>query len=96
MSREEIRTVLQGLRVQVEHDFQADIEGFFGSRARDDARDDSDLDVLVRFREQASLYDLVDLGDFLEGVFKCKVDVVSTRSIPEELAPQILKDLVRI
>jgi len=43
MSREEIRIVLQGLSAQVQRDFRADIEGFFGSRARDDARDDSDL-----------------------------------------------------
>jgi len=96
MHRNDIRTSLQSLSARIEHEFQAGIEGFFGSRARGDDREDSDLDVLVRFGEEATLYDLVGLGDFLESVFNCKVDIVSTRAIPEELGPRIYKDLVKV
>lgn len=96
MHRDDVRTRLQSLSAQIEQEFQAGIEGFFGSRARGDEREDSDLDVLVRFGEEATLYDLVGLGDFLESVFNCKVDIVSTRALPEELEPQIYEDLVKV
>lgn len=96
MDKEQIRTTLQSLQPRIEQDFRADIEGFFGSQARGSATEDSDLDVLVRFGAQANLYDLVALGDFLEGVFHCRVDIVSTRSLPEDFAGHINADLVRI
>jgi len=96
MTREEIRGTLHGINPRIGREFRADIEIFFGSRARSDARDDSNLDVLVRFRERASLYDLVGLGDFLEDIFKRRVEIVSTRSLSGELAPRVSRDFVRV
>jgi len=96
MRREDIRATLQSLSAQIGREFHAGIEGFFGSRARGDEREDSDLDVLVRFGEEATLYDLVGLGDFLESVFKCKVDIISTRTLSQELEPHISEDLVKV
>ena len=96
MHRNDIRISLQSLSARIEHEFQAGIDGFFGSRARGDEREDSDLDVLVRFGEEAALYDLAGPGDFIESVFNCKVDIVSTRAIPEELGPRIYEGLVEV
>ena len=96
MSKDEIIRKLRRLRPRIERDFKAEIEGIFGSRARGEEREDSDLDVLVEFREKANVYDLVGLGDFLEATFQCKVDIVSKRALGGELEPHELKDLVRI
>lgn len=101
MNREQIRSVLGELRPHIGAEFRASVEGFFGSRAREDASetdgsDTSDLDVLVRFDDDASLYDLVGLGDFLEGVFHCNVDIVSARTLSDELEQHISEDLVRV
>ena len=96
MKREEIRKTLRTLKPAIDQKFQADVEGFFGSQARGDAGEGSDLDVLVRFRTHAGLYELVELGDFLEGIFHCRVDIVSARALPEEFAAHISANLVRI
>jgi uncharacterized protein len=96
MNKEEIRTTLQDLQPRIEQEFRAGVEGFFGSQARGNATESSDLDVLVRFGAKANLYDLIALGDFLESIFHCKVDIISSRSLSKEFAEQINSDLVRV
>ena len=49
----------------------------FGSVARGDAGDDSDIDFLVTFAKGASLFDQVALHEDLALLLKHKVDVVS-------------------
>jgi predicted nucleotidyltransferase len=94
MSTDDILKTLRKLRAEIEREYRAEIEGIFGSYARDEQCDDSDLDVLVKFKEKATLYDLVGLGQFLEDTFQCKVDVVSTRALREEIKPHVLRELV--
>lgn len=55
-----------GLRVRV-----------FGSIARDEDRIDSDVDLLVRFDDRASLFDQFALTEELEALLGSRVDVVS-------------------
>ncbi|MBM3300015.1 MAG: nucleotidyltransferase domain-containing protein [Deltaproteobacteria bacterium] len=51
----------------------------FGSIVREDMNPDSDVDVLVRFADDArlSLYYWVDMEDELRGIFGREVDLVS-------------------
>lgn len=49
----------------------------FGSAANGSDTNSSDLDLLVHFSDDASLYDQVDLIDELEGLLGIPVDVVS-------------------
>lgn len=67
-----------------------------GSYARGEERDGSDLDVLVNFKDNATLYDLVGLADFLEDALHRKVDVVSRRALREEIKDRILEDLIPV
>jgi len=96
MDKEQIRVTLKGLQPQITQEFRASVEGFFGSRARENAADESDLDVLVRFADGANVYDLVGLGDFLERIFHCKVDVVSIHGMSNEFAAHIDEELIRV
>ena len=48
------------------------------------------------FDEGASLFDLVGLGQYLEGVLGCKVDVVSRRSLREELRSSVLNEMINL
>jgi uncharacterized protein len=55
----------------------------FGSMMRDDFSNDSDVDVMVSFAEDAhrSLFDMVTMRDELKAVFGREVDLVSRRGI---------------
>lgn len=58
---------------------------FFGSVLRDDFRQDSDVDVLVRFHPDArhTLFDMVRMQEELTGIFGRRIDLVSRRGIEQ-------------
>lgn len=96
VNRDEIIDVLRQSGGHILQEYKAEIEGIFGSYARGEERDDSDLDVLVNLDEKATLFDLVGLGYFLEEVLGCKVDIVSKRALREEIKPYVFEDLIPV
>jgi uncharacterized protein len=66
--------------------------GLFGSHARGEARENSDLDFLVEFQADAKTFDnYMALKDFLEGLFSTHVDLV----VPETLKPRLRDHVLR-
>jgi hypothetical protein len=55
----------------------------FGSILRDDFDDQSDVDVLLSFHEQAghTLFDLAQMGDELEAIFGRSVDLLTRQAV---------------
>ena len=65
--------------------------GVFGSVARGEANERSDVDVLVGFTPQARTLDnLLAVAEALEQVFHRKVDLVTEDSLSPYLGPRIL------
>ncbi len=93
---ENIISIVRSHEERIRTEYRTEIIGVFGSHARGQQRRDSDVDVLVRFLEGATLFDLVGLGDLLEENLKVKVDIVSERAVREELRDRILEDVVTI
>ena len=96
MTRPEIIENLRNLREEASRNYKAEILGIFGSYAREESREGSDLDVLVRFGGGASLFDLSGLTECLEEKLGVKVDVLSERAIRNEIRDKILSDTVYI
>ncbi len=69
----------------------------FGSRARDDYRPDSDLDILVEFHEPLGL-EFVSLHDLLEEWLGVEVDLVSKNAVIKKpkLWAYIEEDLIDV
>lgn len=61
----------------------------FGSAARDEARQDSDVDILVEFSGPATFNGYMDLKFFLEDLLGRPVDLVTRRSIRPRLKSRI-------
>lgn len=68
--------------------------GVFGSVARGDAKEDSDVDVLVGFSPEARTFDnLFEVGEALEEVFQRRVDLVTEDALSPYLGPAILREV---
>ncbi|HEY4524446.1 MAG TPA: nucleotidyltransferase family protein [Candidatus Paceibacterota bacterium] len=66
----------------------------FGSYARDEQKPDSDVDILVRFKEPKSFFELDDIEEQLsEKLEKRKVDIVTEKALSSYIKPYVLKDL---
>ena len=68
----------------------------FGSRVRADATSSSDLDLLVTFDAEASLFDLVGLELDLGARLGVQVDVVTPSSIKPRIRDRILETAVPV
>lgn len=68
----------------------------FGSYARNEQTQDSDVDILVDFEKQANLFDLIGLQQNLSELLKLKVDLLSSKGVSKFMLPYIEKDKVLI
>ena len=93
---ERIKKTLRSLEEEIREKYRAEIVGLFGSYVRGEQKDTSDIDILVRFLEGATLFDFVGLANFLEEELGIKVDIVSERAIRPELKKQILSEVVAV
>ena len=57
MTKDEILKILEEVKEEVDQEYKAEIKGLFGSYARGDEKEESDVDVLVAFKEEADLFD---------------------------------------
>jgi len=69
--------------------------GLFGSYAKNQPKEGSDIDILVEFEKGKKTFDnYMDLKFFLEDLFKCKVDLVIADALKPDLKPIILGSVI--
>ncbi len=68
----------------------------FGSTARDAARSDSDIDILVVFDGPATSERYFGVQFYLEDLFGCPVDLVTDKALRPELRPFIEKEAIHV
>lgn len=66
----------------------------FGSVARGEADEQSDIDLIVEFELGRSLLDHAGLWLELQELLGCKVDVVSERGIKARIRERVLREAV--
>jgi len=91
-------TVLQTLREQPQlfETFQIKSLALFGSIARDEATEASDLDFLVEFEGAATFDRYMDLKFSLEDLFGKPVDLVTRRSLKPQIAESVLEEAISV
>jgi predicted nucleotidyltransferase len=94
MKKGEIIKILKEVNGEIQQRYKARVEGIFGSFARGEEREKSDVDVLVEFEKGANLLHMVGLSLFLEEKLHRPVDVVPHNSIRKEIKDDILKEAI--
>ena len=68
--------------------------GLFGSHARGEEREGSDIDLIVEFTDGEKNYDnFIELCFFLEDLLGRKVDLLTPESMSPYIRPSIEKDI---
>ena len=91
---EKIKKIIAEEKAEIRRQYKAEVKAIFGSYARGNFHADSDLDLLVDVDAGATLLDLVGLQHFLEDRLGCKVDVVTRRSLREEIRASVFSEAI--
>lgn len=78
--------------------FQVKSLSVFGSTARDEATEASDVDILVEFVEgaQIGLFRFVELKQHLEIILGCPVDLGTLETLKETVRSRALREAIRV
>jgi len=91
-----MNTAERELIINICRDNDISMVGIFGSTARGEAKESSDVDLLVRFAKPKSLLSLVRLERKLSEILGRKVDLLTESAISPYLKDRILKELMVI
>ena len=92
------QTVLNRLRDRLDtiRGFGVHTLALFGSVARDEATETSDLDFLVEFEGAATFDRYMDLKIFLEDLFEKPIDLVTKRSLKPQIRQTVLEESIDV
>ena len=70
--------------------------GIFGSFVRGEAREDSDVDILVEFEKPIGFFKFLELEEYLSNLIGRKVDLVSKKALKPHIGKYILEEVVTV
>jgi predicted nucleotidyltransferase len=90
LSKEQQNIIIETLKP-----FDPTYIGLFGSYARNEEKDESDIDLLVEFdNPKLNLFDIGGIYSILEEKLHRKVDLAFKKYLKQSLKPHILKDTI--
>ena len=82
--------------LEIAHQHGASNVRIFGSVARGETTETSDLDLLIEMAPERTLLDVIAIKQDLEELLGCKVDVVTEAAISPYLRDKVLHEAVRL
>ena len=95
MNKEEILKLLRAHKGDLQKKFPISALALFGSYARGEATEESDIDLLVEFNGPIGI-EFIDLLIDIENILRKKVDLVSRRALKPHYRPYIEKDMIYV
>jgi uncharacterized protein len=95
-SLEYVKKQLQELKPTLKKDFKVETIDIFGSYARCEQTEKSDIDILVTFSEPIGVYRFIEVEKFLKKKLGLKVDLVQKGALLPIIKDQILSETVQI
>lgn len=94
-TKEEVIKCLRDNKELLQKKFPLKSIALFGSYARNEQKEESDIDVLVEFSQPVGI-EFVDLAIHLETMFNHKVDLVSRKGVKSHYLPYIEDDAIYV
>ena len=96
MKRSEVLRILREQYTELSERYNIASLSLFGSVARDDARADSDVDLLVEFSRPVGLFQFIELQQRLEALLGGKVDLGTPRSLKPRIKERVLQEAILV
>ena len=93
---DEIKQILSQNKPLLQRKYKVKELGIFGSYVRGENRDESDIDILVEFKEPVSLFEFMELEEFLTKLLGAKVDLVMKGGLKQRIRGKILAEAVYV
>jgi len=93
---EEIKCILQEHQELVHQRFRVTEMRVFGSYARGEQTEDSDVDILIGYERAPTLWMLVELRDYLSEVLEMPVDVVTDGGLKPRIQERVWAEAIEI
>lgn len=95
-SLEDVKQQLQALKPTLKKRFKVETIDIFGSYARGEQTEKSDLDILVTYSEMVDLLLIAGLRRYLRRKLHMKVDVISKEFLNKYIKEQVLEEAVSV
>lgn len=92
---EEIKKILQEHKEEIRERYGVVILGIFGSYARKEQKETSDVDILIEIEKPIG-FEFFKLWDELETLLDTDVDLVRKKLIREEIKDEILNRVIAV
>ena len=95
-STNQIINILSNQKKKLEKKYPISEMALFGSYARGDFNENSDIDILVDFNKRIDGFDYIRIAHGLEDAFEHKIDLVSRKGIKTQYLPYVEKNLIHV
>ena len=96
MNKQVVLTKLKSRIEEIRQRFSVRNLSIFGSIARDESTEDSDVDVLVVFDREGSFDLFMDLKFYLEDLLEVKIDLVTDKALRPQVRRAIEQELIHV
>jgi len=94
--RDHVFAVINDHRDEIYTKFNVETLSVFGSVARATAGVDSDVDILVSYKETPGFFGFLNLKEYLEAKLGRRVDLVTKGALKKQLLKKITREAIRV
>ena len=94
MKRDEVLAIIKKHREQLQTMGVKSLD-LFGSVARNEARENSDVDFFVEFNRPVGLFEFIKVKLYLQDILGRSVDIGTLDTLRENLREPVIKDVIR-
>lgn len=91
---DEIREILQNNKKYFEEKYFVDNFLLFGSYAKNCQTINSDIDLLVNFKQPVDMFEFIDLQEYISNLFDKKIDLGTPKSLKKFIRNKILQEAI--
>jgi hypothetical protein len=95
-TRKEFVVTLGSLKGELESRFHVKSIGIFGSVARNENTETSDLDLIVDFSEPVGMFKFLELRDYLRLALSTDIDLTTPRALKPAIRQTVERDVLYV